>query len=63
MALNSAKISLEEQREIEEPIEQVLSKGHGEVIITVKITDHKIVHIGLNAQYEMRNIDRKDSLT
>jgi hypothetical protein len=59
MAVNHAKMTLAEQREIEEPIEQVLSKGFGEVIITVKIADHKIVHIELNAKYGMRNMDKK----
>lgn len=47
-------MSLEDKAELEEPIENIMSKGHGEVVVTVKIADHKIVNIKFGAQYELR---------
>ena len=47
-------MTVEEKAELEEPVENVMSKGHGEVVVTVKIADHKIVNIKFGAQYELR---------
>ena len=48
------RMTIQDKAEVLEPIEQVLAKGHGEVTVTVKITDHKIVNVKFSAQYELR---------
>jgi hypothetical protein len=47
-------MTADRKAELEEPVENVMTKGFGKVVTTVKIANHRIVDINIEAQYELR---------